>query len=116
MFFDSNSPRASTTLLAFNGELIGNIVEADSSAGYVVQVRYKMEPEYTGETSALGDKKWHHYNSKFGGIEQVRLEGRVDVIGDTELDSHRVRFDRLNKVRSELNLSPIPETPFVDEK
>ncbi len=101
MFFDMNTPRGSTTLLAFNGELIGCVIEADTSAGYVVQARQKWKPEDPSHAV------------KF---EKVRLEGRVDVIGDTELDSARVRFERLNKVRAELNLPLIPEPPFLDEK
>lgn len=117
MFIDmENYPRASTTIITLNGEVIGCLVEADTSAGYVIQARYSTEPVYTGKTSVVGKTKWRLYNPKFTEVERVKREGRVDIIGDTELDSPRVRFDRLNKVRSELGLPLIPESPFIDEK
>lgn len=90
MHFDSSTP--STILLAFNGEPIGHVVEADTTEGYVIQ---KIVAGHM--------------------IDTVRKTGRVDIIGDREKDSNRTLYDNLNKIRKELGLEVYSEPPFLDE-
>lgn len=88
-----------TLMIAFNGELVGLVHEADTDEGYIIQHGYET---YGDKLVATG---------KF-----VRKEGRVDVVGDTAKDSQRVIYDRLNKIREELGLEIYDLPPFfLDE-
>lgn len=95
MHLDKDTLR--TAVLAFNGELVGSIIEADTTDGYVVQRVYKHE---IGRGVVLGDV--------------IRKEGQVDFIGDLEKDSPRVLTERLNKIRSGLGLDLVELPPFLD--
>lgn len=94
-FNDKDSP---TVMLAFNGEFIGLIKEADTTEGYILQ---------------------HGFENRNGKIiptgEDIRKDGRVDFIGDSAKDTQRVLYTRLNKIRVELGLDPYELSPFIDE-
>lgn len=96
MHFDDKDP--ATILLAFNGELIGLVKEADTTEGYVIQHCY----EYRGDKILTTGK-------------DLRQDGRVDFIGDSAKDSRRILHDRLNIVRVGLGLDPYDPPPFLDE-
>lgn len=89
MFFDRNMPGLENTLLAFNGELIGCVIQADTEKGYVIKAKYSEERQ------------------AFYGHET--LHGKVAFIGDSELDSRDVLMERLNKHRADCGLGPYPE-------
>lgn len=86
-----------TMLIAFNGELIGLVHEADTNEGYIIQHGY----EYSGDKLVATGKL-------------VRKEGRVDIIGDSAKDDPKVINDRINKVRAELGLELFPDPPTDD--
>lgn len=95
MHFDEKDP--ATTMLAFNGEFIGLIKEADTTEGYIIQHDYEYRD---GKIVATG--------------KDLRQEGRVDFVGDSAKDSSRVLYDRLNKIRAELGLE-LYDSSFLDE-
>lgn len=87
-----------TLMIAFNGEFVGFVHEADTDDGYIIQHGY--------ETS--GDKL-------IATGKYVRKEGRVDILGDIEKDGHRVIYSRLNKIREELGLETYDLPPFFSD-
>lgn len=94
MFIDMKNRDAQMLLLALNGEIVGYVVEADTDEGYID--RYEWSPEkmaFTGQT--------------------IRRKGRVDVIGNVEKDPPEVLHERLNKIREELKMPPLPNPPFL---
>lgn len=88
-----------TLMIAFNGELVGLVHEADTDEGYIIQHGY--------ETS--GDKL-------VATGKYVRREGRVDVVGDAAKDSQRMIYERLNKIREELGLETFEVSPFFTDE
>ncbi len=107
MYIDENSPK--TIVLALNGEFVENIIEADTTDGYIIQAAAKPV------------KKLHRVsNRKSSAVstdlqENILRKGRVDFLGDRALDSSRIILERLNRVRLELGLDPYELPPFLDE-
>lgn len=120
MHFDNSMPP--TTLLALDGELIGCVIEADTTDGYVIQGIYdhRFRPAKPQDI-APGPTKFSVWgpltnssNAVYTG-EKICKKGRVDFIGDSAKDNQRVLYDKLNKVRTELGLQPHELPPFLDE-
>ncbi len=100
MYIDENSPK--TIALALNGEFVENIIEADTTDGYIIQAAAKP----IKKLSKIPNTEPR---------ENILRKGRVDFLGDRVLDSSRVILERLNKVRLELGLEPYELPPFLDE-
>lgn len=127
MHFDSSMPP--TTLLALDGELIGCVIEADTTDGYVIQGIYEQrfrpaEPrDVAPGPTRLSD--WRPSTDRPNGGqlastvvdtgEKIYKKGRVDFIGDSAKDDQRVLYDRLNKIRTELGLPLYNLPPFLDD-
>lgn len=129
MRFDTtNTP--STVFLAFNGEIIGALTEADTDEGYIIQMDmedYDRKVEEAGKATSNYHKKikqkkkitlsdWEPFVGAIdlAMVKTIRKEGRVDFIGDSQKDDPQVLFDRLNKIRVELGLEPYPSSPIWD--
>lgn len=89
----SEDPGHDFTLLAFNGDLVGCVVEADTEEGYIIQATY-AEPCGPGAVIE---------------VSRVRREGKVAVIGNSETDSPEQIRAAMNKHREECGLAPLEE-------
>lgn len=100
MKITENSPDANFIMIAFNGELVGWVVEADDEAGYIIQVAYDKEaferplPVKAPFPSPIG---------------HVKREGKVAFLGNTEIDDRDTILKRFNEHRKECGLPPYAE-------
>ena len=86
MKIDGKDPNSDAVMIAFNGEIVGFVLEADDEAGYIVQCDFDW-PTQT-----------------FRG--QVRKEGKVCILGNCDTDSRETLLDKFNKHRADCGLGP----------
>lgn len=85
-------PDTDSILIAFNGEVVGFVTEADDVEGYIVQGTYGPEVQFL-----IGPD--HPAPVQF-----VRKEGKVAILGDTDKDSRETILANFNKHRADCGL------------
>ncbi len=94
---DLTSPDSDSLMVAFNGSIVGFVLEADDEAGYIIQASWGPEIDFL-RTS---------YDSiKAEPVRRVRREGKVAFIGNCETDDRGTLIKNLNKHRADCGLPP----------
>lgn len=87
MKLTADSPEFDCVMIAFNGEIVGWVVEADDVEGYIIQFKPHAVSEH----------------------RRVKRHGKVTFLGNCELDDRDLLMKRFNEHRVACGLPPYAE-------
>ncbi len=93
MKLKASDPEADFMIIAFEGFLVGFVLEADDEEGYIIQADWSNAVHGTHEEP----------------FRRVRRNGRVAFLGNTETDTRETITANLNKHRAACGLGPYEE-------
>ncbi len=101
MYIHADMRGSGTLLLALDGVPVGLVVEADTLEGWVrrYDTRGMLAPVLEPGSLVPADEQHAEYRRKVAACPIVRIEGKVDFIGDTATDPDWMISQRLAAVR-----------------
>lgn len=101
MYIHADMRGVGTLLLALDGVLIGLVVEADTQEGWVrrYDTRDVLAPVLEPGSTVPADERHAEYRKRVAECPIVRVEGKVNFVGDTATDPDWMIAQRLVAIR-----------------